>query len=148
MFSCILNGEPPAKVEGDGQGRGNSGVFFHETYEVQVLDSYENVTYSNGQAGSIYKQYIPLVNVSRGPGEWQTYDIIFESPVFAEDGDVVRPAIVTVLHNGVLIQNHVELTGHTPYIGLPAYSPHGKGSIKLQDHGNPTSFRNIWVREL
>jgi hypothetical protein len=138
----------PAKVEGDGQGRGNSGVFFHETYEVQVLDSYENVTYSNGQAGSIYKQYIPLVNVSRGPGEWQTYDIIFESPVFAEDGDVVRPAIVTVLHNGVLIQNHVELTGHTPYIGLPAYSPHGKGSIKLQDHGNPTSFRNIWVREL
>ena len=138
----------PAKVEGDGQGRGNSGVFFHEIYEVQVLDSYDNVTYSNGQAGSIYKQYIPLVNASRGPGEWQTYDIIFESPVFAEDGDVVRPAVVTVLHNGVLIQNRVELTGHTPYIGLPAYSPHGKGSIKLQDHGNPTSFRNIWVREL
>jgi hypothetical protein len=138
----------PAKVEGDGQGRGNSGVFFHEVYEVQVLDSYGNVTYSNGQAGSIYKQHIPMVNASKGPGEWQTYDIIFQSPVFAEDGEVVRPAIVTVLHNGVLIQNHVKLTGHTPYIGLPKYTPHGKGKIKLQDHGNPTSFRNVWVREL
>ncbi len=138
----------PAKVEGDGQGRGNSGVFFHEVYEVQVLDSYNSVTYSNGQAGSIYKQYIPLVNASKGPGEWQTYDIVFQSPVFAEDGEVVRKAIVTVFHNGVLIQNHVELTGHTPYTGLPKYEPHGKGAIKLQDHGNPMSFRNVWIREL
>ncbi len=138
----------PSKVEGDGQGRGNSGVFFHETYEVQILDSFNNVTYSNGQAGSIYKQYIPLVNASKGPGEWQIYDIIFESPVFAESGAVIKPAFVTVLHNGVLIQNHVEIKGHTPYIGLPKYTPHGKGSIKLQDHGNPMSFRNIWVREL
>lgn len=143
-----LEWRTPAVVEGEGQGRGNSGVFFHETYEVQILDSYNNVTYSNGQAGSIYKQYIPLVNASKGPGEWQTYDIIFQSPVFAEDGSVVRPAFVTVLHNGILIQNHVELRGHTPYIGLPKYEPHGKGSIKLQDHGNPMSFRNIWVREL
>ncbi|MDA0684690.1 MAG: DUF1080 domain-containing protein [Bacteroidetes bacterium] len=138
----------PAEVMGDGQGRGNSGVFFHEMYEVQVLDSYESITYPNGQAGSIYKQHIPLVNVTRGPGEWQTYDIIFQSPVFAEDGDVVRPAIVTVLHNGVLIQNHVELSGPTEYIGIPDYSAHGKGAIMLQDHGNPVSYRNVWVREL
>jgi len=138
----------PAKVDGEGQGRGNSGVFFHEVYEVQVLDSYNNVTYSNGQAGSIYKQHIPQVNASKPPGTWQTYDIIFQSPVFTEDGEVARPAIVTVLHNGVLIQNHVELMGHTPYIGLPKYTPHGKGAIKLQDHGNPTSFRNVWIREL
>ena len=138
----------PAEVMGDGQGRGNSGVFFHEMYEVQVLDSYESITYPNGQAGSIYKQHIPLVNVTRGPGEWQTYDIIFQSPVFAEDGDVVRPAIVTVLHNGVLIQNHVKLSGPTEYIGIPEYSAHGKGAIMLQDHGNPVSYRNVWVREL
>ena len=138
----------PAEVMGDGQGRGNSGVFFHEMYEVQVLDSYESITYPNGQAGSIYKQHIPLVNVTRGPGEWQTYDIIFQSPVFAEDGDVVRPAIVTVLHNGVLIQNHVELSGPTEYIGIPDYSAHGKGAIMLQDHGNPVSYHNVWVREL
>ena len=109
----------PAKVEGEGQGRGNSGVFFHETYEVQILDSFENVTYSNGQAGSIYKQNMPMVNASKGPGEWQTYDIVFQSPVFAEDGDLIRPAFVTVLQNGVLVQNHVEIKGHTAYIGLP-----------------------------
>ena len=138
----------PAKVEGDGQGRGNSGVFFHEMYEVQVLDSYNNTTYPNGQAASVYKQHIPLVNVSRGPGEWQTYDIIFTSPVFDEDGDLIRPAYVTVIHNGVLVQNHVQLIGPTQYIGIPSYSPHGPGSISLQDHGNPTSYRNVWVREL
>ncbi|MBT3448660.1 MAG: DUF1080 domain-containing protein [Bacteroidetes Order II. Incertae sedis bacterium] len=138
----------PAKVEGDGQGRGNSGVFFHELYEVQVLDSYDNTTYPNGQAASVYKQHIPLVNASRGPGVWQVYDIVFSSPVFAEDGDVVRPAFVTVFHNGVLVQNHVEVKGGTAYIGLPEYIPHGAGSIKLQDHGNPTSYRNVWVREL
>ena len=97
----------PAKVEGDGQGRGNSGVFFHELYEVQVLDSYDNTTYPNGQAASVYKQHIPLVNASRGPGVWQVYDIVFSSPVFAGDGDLVRPAFVTVFHNGVLVQNHL-----------------------------------------
>ncbi len=138
----------PAAVSGEGQGRGNSGVFFHEIYEVQVLDSFGNITYPNGQAGAVYKQHIPLVNASRGPGEWQTYDIVFMSPVFADDGEVVRPASVTVFHNGVLIQNHVELTGPSQYIGIPEYSAHGPGSIKLQDHGNPTSYRNIWVREL
>ncbi len=138
----------PVVVEGDGQGRGNSGVYFHEIYEVQILDSFDNVTYSNGQAGSIYKQHIPLVNASRGPGEWQTYDIIFRSPVFSAGGDLVRTAAVTVLHNGVLIQNHVELIGPSRNIGLPEYGAHGPGSIKLQDHGDPMSFRNIWVREL
>jgi len=138
----------PAEVVGEGQGRGNSGVYLQDRYEVQILDSYENVTYSNGQAGSVYKQHIPLVNASRPPGEWQAYDIVFTAPVFSADGDVVRKAAVTVFHNGVLIQNHVELDGPTEYIGLPEYTPHGAGSILLQDHGNPTSFRNIWVREL
>lgn len=138
----------PAVVSGEGQGRGNSGVFFHERYEVQVLDSYENRTYSNGQLGSVYKQYAPLVNPARPPGEWQTYDILFDAPVFDADGDLLKPAYLTVILNGVLIHNHVEVRGDTPYRGLPVYEAHGPGSIKLQDHGNPTSFRNIWVREL
>lgn len=138
----------PAVVLGEGQGRGNSGVFFQELYEVQVLDSYESATYPNGQAGSVYKQHIPLVNASKGPGEWQSYDIIFAAPVFDDRGDLIRPAFVTVIHNGVLIQNHVELRGPTEYIGLPEYSAHGDAPISLQDHGNPVSYRNIWVREL
>jgi len=138
----------PLKIEGEGQGRGNSGVFLQELYEVQVLDSFNNITYSNGQAGSIYKQHIPLVNASRGPGEWQTYDIIYEAPVFADDGDVVRPAIMTVLHNGVLIINRKELTGPTAYIGHIDYSPHDRRPLMLQDHGDPVSYRNIWIREL
>ena len=138
----------PTAIVGEGQGRGNSGIFLQEYYEVQVLDSYESTTYSNGQAGSLYKQHVPLVNATRKPGEWQTYDIIFTAPRFSENGRVVHPGYVTVLHNGVLIQNHVPLWGPTEYKGLPVYMSHGKGAIRLQDHGNPVSYRNIWVREL
>jgi hypothetical protein len=139
----------PAQVEGEGQGRGNSGVFLMGRYEIQVLDSYENRTYSNGQAGSIYKQYIPLVNASRPPGVWQSYDVVFTAPRFAADGTLVSPAYMTVCQNGVLIHNHVELQGPTLYIGVPQYEVHGdREPIMLQDHGNPVSFRNIWVREI
>lgn len=138
----------PSVIVGEGQGRGNSGIFLQELYELQVLDSYESQTYSNGQAGSIYKQYIPLVNATRKPGEWQTYDVIYTAPRFSENGRVVSPAYITVLHNGVLIQNHSQIWGPTEYKGLPVYKSHGKGSIKLQDHGNPVSYRNIWIREL
>ena len=138
----------PEKVEGESQGRGNSGVFLMDRYEVQVLDSFDNPTYSNGQAASVYKQHIPLVNASRGPGEWQSYDIIFRAPRFAEDGRLRSPATVTVLHNGVLVQNHVTLSGPTSYVGAPNYTPHGPAPIRLQDHRNPVSFRNIWVRRL
>jgi hypothetical protein len=149
--SCQLHIEwrTPTKVEGEGQGRGNSGIFFMGRYELQVLDSYNNRTYSNGQAGSIYKQHIPLVNASRKPGEWQTYDAIFTAPTFNADGSVNTPARITVFHNGVLIQNNVELKGSTAYIGLPKYTRHAeKESLILQDHGNPVSYRNIWIREL
>ena len=139
----------PAAVKDDGQDRGNSGVFLQGKYEVQVLDSYNNRTYSNGQAGSIYKQYIPLVNVCRKPDAWQSYDIIFEAPRFKEDGSLKSPAYMTVLHNGVLIQNHVEIKGTTVYRGEPKYELHNlKEPLMLQDHGNPVSFRNIWIREL
>ena len=139
----------PEKVVGESQGRGNSGVFLMGRYEVQVLDSFENRTYSNGQAASVYKQHIPLVNASRGPGEWQSYDIIFMAPRFSSSGTVERPATLTVFHNGVLVQNHVELRGPTVFIGKPEYEAHArKLPISLQDHGNPVSFRNIWVREL
>jgi hypothetical protein len=139
----------PSEVKGDGQGRGNSGVFLMGKYEVQVLDSYNNETYYNGQAGSIYKQSIPLVNACRPPGEWQTYDIIFKAPVFNEDGSKKSSGYITVIHNGVLIQNHVEIKGTTEYIGAPKNDPHpAKLPIQLQDHGNPVSYRNIWVREL
>ena len=139
----------PAEVKGDGQGRGNSGIFFMGRYELQILDSYNNRTYSNGQAASIYKQLPPLVNVSRGPGEWQTYDVIFIAPRFYEDGSVKSQAQITVLHNGVLVQNHAVLLGGTQYIGLANYEKHSdKEPIILQDHGNPTSFRNIWIRPL
>jgi hypothetical protein len=138
----------PAVVEGEGQGRGNSGIFLQERYELQVLDSYKNRTYSNGQAGSIYKQTMPLVNASKGPGEWQMYDVVFYAPVFNTDGSVQKPGRITVFHNGVLIHHNTEIKGTTEYIGKPKNIQHGKASIKLQDHGNPTSFRNIWVREL
>lgn len=149
--SCQLHVEwqAPAVIESEGQGRGNSGIFLMGRYEVQVLDSYNNRTYSNGQAGSLYKQYIPLVNASRKPGEWQSYDIIFTAPKFKEDGSVLSPAYCTVIHNGVLIQDHVELKGGTVYIGQPKYEKHAdKEPIELQDHGNPVKYRNIWVREL
>jgi hypothetical protein len=139
----------PEVIEGEGQGRGNSGIFLQGLYEVQVLDSYQNRTYSNGQAASVYKQHVPLVNASRGPGEWQTYDIVFRAPRFKADGSMKRAAFVTVFHNGVLVQNHARLRGPTVYIGEPAYSAHpDRLPLVLQDHSNPVSFRNIWLREL
>jgi hypothetical protein len=139
----------PAEVEGEGQGRGNSGVFLMGLYEIQVLDSWQNQTYSNGQAGAIYKQQRPMVNASRSPGEWQSYDIFFEAPVFDEYGELIKAAYVTVLHNGVLIQNRKKLQGPTVYIGLSHYEPHPpRLPIGLQDHDDFVSFRNIWVREL
>ncbi|MBC3765534.1 3-keto-disaccharide hydrolase [Neptunicella marina] len=139
---------PADNIEGkEGQERNNSGVFLQQRYEIQVLDSYNNRTYSNGQAAALYKQSIPLVNASRPPGQWQTYDIIFSSPEF-KDEKRVRPGYVTVLHNGVLVQNHVEIQGASAWIGPPTNEPHGCAPIMLQDHGNPVSFRNMWVRKL
>ncbi len=141
----------PTDISGKSQARGNSGIFMQGIYELQVLDSYNNPTYVNGQAGSIYKQSVPLVNAMRKPGEWNVYDVIYTAPRFKDDGSLFSPARITVLHNGVLIQNNTQITGTTPYIGLPKYTQHGKGPIKLQDHGDPSkpiSFRNIWIREL
>ncbi|MFY0624764.1 MAG: DUF1080 domain-containing protein [Reichenbachiella sp.] len=139
----------PLSDDGEGQSKGNSGVFLMGRYEVQVLDSYESKTYANGQASSIYKQHIPLVNACRPTGEWQSYDIIFTAPIFGTSGRVVSPARVTVLHNGVLVQNNVSIWGPTAYIGSPLYKKHeNKGSLVLQDHGDLVSFRNIWIREL
>ena len=139
----------PTEIAGESQGRGNSGVFLMERYEVQVLDSYENRTYSNGQAASIYKQHMPLVNASRAPGEWQTYNILFMAPRFGSNGSLERPARMTVLHNGVMVQNHVEIEGPTVFRGSPRYEAHApKAPIQLQDHRNFVSYRNIWVREL
>jgi len=151
--NCQLHIEwkTPSDVSGESQGRGNSGVFLQELYEVQVLDSYNNRTYRNGQAASLYKQYPPLVNACKKPGEWQTYDIIFTAPTFGNDSTVyVTPPRITVLHNGVLVQNNVVLRGPTEYIGIPEYfiKKHGPGSVALQDHGNPVAYRNIWIREL
>jgi hypothetical protein len=138
----------PAVIESEGQGRGNSGVFLQERYELQVLDSYESVTYANGQAGALYKQSMPMVNATRKPGEWQSYDIVYTAPRFSDSGHLIMPAYITVFHNGVVIQNHTQLWGGTEFRGLPVYVAHGKASIRLQDHGNPVSYRNIWVREL
>jgi hypothetical protein len=148
----------PEHITGEGQARGNSGVFLASTgngdagYEIQVLDSYNSKTYVNGQAGSVYKQYVPLANANRKPGEWQAYDIIWTAPTWNADGTLKSPAYVTAFHNGVLIQNHVELKGETVYIGQPNYNRrYDRAPIKLQSHGDPSpviSFRNIWVREL
>ncbi len=135
-------------VVGKGQDRGNSGVFLQERYELQVLDSYENQTYVNGQAGSMYKQSIPLVNATRKAGEWQAYDVVYTAPRFSENGRVIVPAYITVFLNGIIIQNHTQITGGTENQGMPVYISHGKGAIKLQDHSHPVSYRNIWVREL
>jgi hypothetical protein len=156
-YQLHLEWRIPEGITGTGQARGNSGVFLASTgggdagYEIQVLDSYDNKTYVNGQAASIYKQYPPLVNSMRKPGEWQTYDIIWTAPTFHDDGTVATPAFVTAFQNGVLVQDHVELKGETLYIGTPSYRKHGPAPIKLQAHGDPSppiSFRNIWVRDL
>ena len=138
----------PASVKGNGQGRGNSGVFLMGEFEVQVLDSFENTTYSDGQAGAIYGQYPPLVNASRRPGQWQSYDIIFHTPRVDEEGNQTKPATITVLHNGVLIQDHSIAFGPTSWIQRKEPSGKVKGSLGLQDHGNPVRFRNIWVRPI
>ncbi|HJU67241.1 MAG TPA: DUF1080 domain-containing protein [Gemmatimonadaceae bacterium] len=139
----------PAPAIGDGQARGNSGVFFMGRYEVQVLDSYRNRTYPDGQAAALYGQYPPLVNVSRPPGEWQTYDIIFRRPRFNARGELAEPARITVIHNGVLVQDAVVLTGPTAHRQRPPYAAHpDRLPIGLQDHDSPVRFRNIWVRDL
>jgi len=138
-------------VKGNGQDRGNSGIFLMSRYEVQVLDNFNNInkTYVNGQAGSIYKQHPPLVNACKAPGEWQTYDIVFTAPRFSDNGSVIEPARITVIQNGILVQNNSVIWGNTVYIGSPAYEKHAaKESISLQDHNHLTSFRNIWIREL
>lgn len=156
-YQLHLEWRVPEGVTGSGQARGNSGVFLASTgpgddgYELQILDSYNNPTYVNGQAGSLYKQAAPLVNAMRPPGQWQTYDVVWTAPVFAADGAVTAPARATVFHNGVLIQNDVILKGETLYIGKPVYRPYTSAPIKLQAHGDPSpplSFRNIWVRDL
>jgi hypothetical protein len=140
---------PEESVDKTGQNRGNSGIYLQERYEVQVLDSFTNVTYSNGQAGAIYKQFIPLVNASRPAAEWQSYDIVFTAPRFGADGKLKSPARMTVFHNGVLIQNHVELKGPTVFRGPPSYGPpHGEAPLLLQDHGHEVRFRNMWLRKL
>jgi len=153
----------PKIVNGNGQGRGNSGVIFQRRFEIQVLDSYNNRTYSNGQAASVYKQYPPLVNASKGPNQWQTYDIVFMEPSYNKSGEEIKPGSFTVFHNGVLVQNNVTLLGTTEYIGTPLKGRNViskymrtyknskenlKKTIMLQDHGNPVQFRNIWLRKL
>ncbi len=151
--SCQLHVEfaTPSNVQGSSQGRGNSGVFLMNTYEVQVLDSYDNVTYADGQCGTLYGRAVPLVNACRKPGQWQSFDIIFHRPTF-KDGKVDRKATFTIFHNGVLIHNHVELQGGTGWKGPHAisdYEPHADAlPIALQDHGNPVRYRNVWAREL
>jgi hypothetical protein len=156
-YQVHLEWRIPTGVTGQDQARGNSGLFLASTgagdagYELQILDSYENKTYVNGQAASVYKQSPPLVNAMRKPGEWQTYDVIWTAPTFNADGSLKAPAYVTAFHNGVLVQNHFELTGETLYIGKPFYKAYDRAPIKLQAHGDPSpaiSFRNIWVREL
>lgn len=156
-YQLHLEWKIPSNISGEGQGRGNSGVFLASTgpgdngYEIQILDIYNNKTYVNGQTGSIYKQAIPLANANKKPGDWQYYDIIWNAPRFNADGSLFKPASVTVFLNGVLLQNNFVLKGETRYIGAPEYKKHGPSPIKLQDHGDPSqpiSFRNIWVREL
>lgn len=148
---CQLHVEfrEPTPPKGQSQERGNSGVFLMGLYEIQVLDSYENKTYADGQASAVYGQYPPQVNASRPPGEWQAYDIIFHRPHFDASGKVLQPARVTVLHNGVLVQDNVELTGPTAHGERPPYQAGpDKLPLALQDHGNPVRYRNIWIREL
>ena len=139
----------PVPAKGSGQGRGNSGVFLMNNYELQVLDSYDNETYNDGQAGAIYKQTPPQVNATRPPGQWNVYDVVWTAPRFNEDGSLKSPAFITALHNGALILNHFELRGDNPFSRPPQYNKHAERlPIRLQDHGNPVRFRNIWVREI
>jgi len=148
--SCQLHLEwaTPAVVKGKGQGRGNSGVYLMSKYEVQILDSYQNQTYADGQAAAVYGQNPPMVNACRGPGQWQTYDIIFHRPIFKGD-KVVKPATITVLHNGVLVQDNWVLEGPAVHKARAKYSPHpDRLPLFLQNHGCPVRFRNIWIREL
>jgi hypothetical protein len=156
-FQLHLEFSTPLPAAGSGQGRGNSGVLINNMYEVQILDSYQAKTYPDGQAAAIYGQSPPLVNSSKPPGEWQTYDIIFESPRWNEQGELVKKAVITVLHNGVVVQNHYELTGMTdginnqvPWKSLSKYSrPHPpEVFFELQYHNNPLRFRNIWIRKI
>lgn len=157
-YQLHLEWRVPANITGTGQARGNSGLFLASIgkgdlgYELQILDSYNNKTYVNGMAGSIYKQRVPLANPCRKPGEWQSYDVVWLAPTFKADGTVATPARVTVIFNGIVVQNNVELAGPTQYIGPAAYrQAHGASPIKLQSHGDksePDSFRNIWIREL
>lgn len=148
---CQLHVEwaAPSVVIGEGQERGNSGVFLMNTYEVQVLDCFDNKTYADGMTASVYGQYPPLVNACRKPGDWQTFDIIFHRPLFDKDGKVLRPARMTVFHNGILVQDNVELSGPTAHQARPPYKLHGERlPLSLQDHGTPVRYRNIWIREL
>jgi len=149
-FQLHIEWKTPTGLTVTGQSRGNSGIIIQGLYEVQVLDSYNNRTYRNGQSGAIYMQYAPLVNVSRKPGEWQTYEIFYTAPRFKDSTTYFTPPRVTVVHNGVLVQNNVSIQGPTVYHGIPEYiiKQHGPGPIQLQQHGNPTTFRNIWIREL
>lgn len=147
-FQLHIEWRMPENIKGESQGRGNSGVFLQGMYEIQILDCYQNETYVNGQTGSIYKQTPPLVNAMQKPGMWNTYDIIYTAPTFTKDGNYRTPPTVTVLQNGVLLQNHTTILGTTEYIGFPNVKEHGAGPIILQDHGDPVSFRNIWIREL
>jgi len=152
-YQLHLEWRAPHPISGSGQDRGNSGVFLAATgngagYELQILDCQDNPTYVNGQAASIYKQHIPLANACAAAGAWQSYDVIWTAPRFGAGGALLAPAYVTALHNGVLVQNHVALQGETVYAGTPSYRPHGAAPIKLQDHGAPVSFRNIWVRPI
>lgn len=156
-YQLHLEWRVPTNITGTNQARGNSGIFVANTgkgdegYEIQILDNYNNKTYVNGQAGSVYKQSIPLANACKKPGEWQYYDIIWNAPRFNTDGSLKTPAYVTVIHNGVLLQNHTEVKGVTKWIGTPEYKAHGASPIKLQSHGDPSepiSFRNIWLRNL
>ncbi len=156
-YQLHLEWKIPENITGTGQARGNSGLFLASTgpgddgYELQILDSYNNKTYVNGQAGSIYKQAVPLANANRKPGEWQTYNVVWTAPVFNTDSSLKTPAYVTVFLNGVLVENHYELKGETRYIGKPFYKQYDTAPIKLQAHGDasePDSFRNIWIRDL
>jgi Domain of Unknown Function (DUF1080) len=156
-YQLHLEWRIPPDVTGEGQARGNSGLFLASTgpdgqgYELQILDSWENKTYVNGQAASIYKQSPPLANSSRKPGQWQSYDVVWTAPVFHADGSLDSPGSVTVFHNGVLVQNHFRLLGETRYVGKPEYRKYDRAAIKLQSHHDPSapiSFRNIWVREI